>query len=195
MSTSHSHSGMLAASCRRSTTSATTSSARWSSSARVSSTSVQSAATTFMAVPPEIVPTLTVVPLSRRPSCLDTKVGGRGDHDLTDGRCMVEDEAKVAVQQGCVKRACTGERDLLADGEQQLDVHRRPLASHVASKRQQHSYGCLVVGTQNAVVGVLPHAIHEYRLDGCLQRDGVEVRTQQQRESLLGGLDRATGRV
>ena len=48
-------------------------------------------------------------------------------HHLADRRGVVEDVAEVAAQARGVERARARERDLLADGEQQLDVDRRAL--------------------------------------------------------------------
>ena len=68
-STSHSHSGSLAASWQRSTISATRLSTVASLSERASATNQQCSGTTFVPpTPPAIVPTLAVVSSSRRPS-------------------------------------------------------------------------------------------------------------------------------
>ena len=87
---------------------------------------------------------------------LDAEMCRRVDDHLADRRGVVEDEAEVAAQARGVERARAGERDLLADGEQQLDVDRRTLAAHVARERQHHGDRGLVVGAEDAVVRVLP---------------------------------------
>ena len=46
---------------------------------------------------------------------------------------------------------------------------RRALAADVARERQQHGHGGLVVGAEDPLVGVLPAAVHEHRLDGRLR--------------------------
>ncbi len=120
------------------------------------------------------------------------KCVGESIDDLADRRGVVEDVAEVAAQARGVERARAGQRDLLADREQQLDVHRRALAADVAREREQHRHGGLVVGAEDAVVGVLPAAVDEHRLDGRAQRHRVEVRAQQQRAPLGG---RSTGGV
>ena len=110
---------------------------------------------------------------------LDAEVAGRLDDHLADRRCVVEDVPEVAAQATGVEGARARQRGLLADGEQQLDVHRRALAADVAGEREQHRHGGLVVGAEDALVGVLPVAVDEHRLDGRLQWNGVQVRAQQ----------------
>jgi hypothetical protein len=84
-----------------------------------------------------------------------------------------------------VERASASEARLLAHGEQQLDVDRRALAADVAREREHDGDRGLVVGAEDALVGVLPHAVDQHRLDRRMRRHRVEVRAQQHRSPLL----------
>jgi hypothetical protein len=108
-------------------------------------------------------------------------VGGRGDDDLADGSGVVEHEAERALQPGDVELLRPAERHLLADGEEDLDAHRRRLATRRIAPRQLQDdrYGRLVVGAEDPVVGVLPSSVDEHRLHGGSQRHGVHVRAEQ----------------
>ncbi len=141
---------------------------------------MQRSGTTLIALPPAIVPTLTVVSLVDAPERqrgdragggedraatllgadagvrggavevgLDAEVRGRVDDHLADRRGVVEHVAELARRRRCVERARAGQRDLLADGEQQLEVDRRACAAHVAREREQHGDGGLVVGAED----------------------------------------------
>src|SRR6185312_13558475 len=59
--------------------------------------------------------------------------------------------------------------DLLADREQQLDVDRGALLVHVARQREQHGHRRLVVGAEDAFVGVLPERVLADLEPQCLQ--------------------------
>ena len=99
---------------------------------------------------------------------------------------MVEDVAEVAAQPPDVEREGTRERDLLADREQQLDVHGRALAADVSREREQHRHGRLVVGAEDPLVRVLPATLDEHRLDRRQRRNRVEVGAQQHRAGRVG---------
>ena len=100
---------------------------------------------------------------------------------------MVKDVAEAAAQARAVERAGAREHALLADGKQQLDIHRHPLPAAAAGEHQQHGDGGLVVGAQDPLVGVFPEPIAQHRLHGSKQRHGVHVRAQQDAPPLIRG--------
>ena len=60
-------------------------------------------------------------------SGIDAEVAWRGRDHLADRRGVVEHVAELAVQARGVERVRARQRRLLADGEEQLHVHRRTL--------------------------------------------------------------------
>ena len=120
---------------------------------------------------------------------LEAVVGGRGQHDLADRRGVVEDVAEVAAQAADVERLGARERVLLRDGEDELEAHRRAVgAGEAARDLQQHRDRRLVVGAEDAVVGVDPSAVDDQRVHRRAGHHRVQVRAQQQR-SLGRALD------
>ena len=108
-------------------------------------------------------------------ACLEPEVAGRALDHLPDRGGVVEDKAEGTAQAAHVEHARAGQRALLPDGEQQLELRRRALFPEPAGERQQHHDGGLVVGSEDPLVGVLPHALGEPGLHRRLQGDRVEV--------------------
>ena len=106
------------------------------------------------------------------------------------GDGVIEDvaEARCAARAASNARAPASER-LLADGEQQLDVHRRALAVQTwrASASSTATAALLSAPRMPSFAFSQPPS-SEHRLDRRLQRHRVEVRAQQQRRALAGRL-------
>ncbi len=111
----------------------------------------------------------------------------RGDDDLADRRRVIEDVAPLAAQRRDVERLRAEQADLLADGEQQLEVDRRALDGAAARDLEDDRDGGLVVGAEDRVAGADPRTVVEHRLDRPGLGDGVEVRAQQDRALALAG--------
>ena len=118
---------------------------------------------------------------------LQAEVAGRALDHLPDRRGVVEHEAEPAAKPPDVEHAGTGERALLPDGEQQLELHRRARGVERAGEREQHHHGGLVVGAEDALVGVFPDPLVEHGLDRRLRRHRVEMGAEHQRPSRRAG--------
>ena len=112
---------------------------------------------------------------------IDPVIGGRSKDDLADRRGMIEHEPELAPELACVEFTCAAQRDLLADGEQQLDPHlgesrrgRQP-----PGEPERHRDRRLVVRPEDPLTRVLPAFVHEYGLDRRRQRHGVQVSADQ----------------
>jgi hypothetical protein len=104
--------------------------------------------------------------------------GRRANDDLPDRRGMVEDEAERRAQDRGVERLGALQAGLLADGEQELDAHRRALDRRSVRERQQHCHRRLVVGAEDRVARALPAAVDQHRLDDAVVGHRVQVRAE-----------------
>ncbi len=107
----------------------------------------------------------------------DPVIGRGGEHDLADRGGVVEDIAVPALQAGRVELLGPEQRDLLAHREQQLDPDRRGLGlgQQAAGKLERDRDRGLVVGAQDAVVGVLPSPVDQHGLDRRRGRHRVQM--------------------
>ena len=120
---------------------------------------------------------------------LQAVVGGRGHHQLSDRRGVVEHEAVLGLQPGGVHGLGTVQRALLAGGEQQLDAHGRAVGHEPARGAEHRGHGGLVVRAEDALVGVAESAALLHHVHRGGQRNGVQVGAQQDRACALGPLD------
>ena len=111
----------------------------------------------------------------------------RGDH-LADRRRVVEDVAEVGLQLRGVELLGALQRVLLAGGEEQLEPDRRALDAAAPRQLEHDRDRGLVVGAEDAVVGVLPAAVDDHGVDrDAAVVDGVEVRAEQDRALAAAG--------
>ena len=110
---------------------------------------------------------------------------------------MVEDIPEAASQLRDIELLGPVEAVLLGDREQQLNSGWRGRADESARELDQHRDRGLVVGSENALVGIRPAAIDPYWLDRGEWRDRVHVRAEKQAlaRPTGGALARPTGRA
>src|SRR3954467_10909739 len=111
----------------------------------------------------------------------------RGDH-LADRRRVVEHVAEVGLQLRGVELLGALEGVLLAGGEQQLEPDRGALDAAAPRQLEDDRDRGLVVGAEDAVVGVLPAAVDDHRVDrDAAVVDRVEVGAQEDRAPAAAG--------
>src|SRR5436190_8852822 len=112
---------------------------------------------------------------------VDLVVGRGGDDELADRGGVVEDEAVLGVQPADVEGLGAAQPRLLARGEQELQPHRAAVPHQLARRREDRGHCRLVVGAEDALVAVPEDAVLADDLDRRRERNGVQVRTQQDR--------------
>jgi hypothetical protein len=168
----------------------------------------------FVAVPPEIVPTLApeselgdrasrgrdrrAAVLGMHPRVRGAPVKGdlerlrvrRTEDHNTDRSRLVVDVAGARTQPGVVEGVRTDEPDLLLGREQQLDAGVWPALSEDQPGGLEHGGdGCLVVGAEDRARGVPNDPVLDDGLDRGRRRHSVEVGAEQQWFTRRGRLD------
>ena len=117
---------------------------------------------------------------------LDRVVGRGGEHDLANGRGVVEDKAEVGAQARLVERLGALQSLLLAGGEQDLDTGRGLALTHdpAHGAHDRRDRG-LVVGAEDRLVAVREQAVLAHHLHRAVERHGVHVRAEEDRRSAL----------
>ena len=111
------------------------------------------------------------------------RVRGAEDH-LADRPRLVEDVPHRSAQPRVVERPRAEQADLLLRREQELDARvRLAFDEHPPHRLEHDRHGGLVVGAEDRPGPVPDDAVVDLGFDRALRRHGVEVRTEEQRET------------